>query len=128
MNPQRQEGPHGHSINPSPDGRFAIACDLGLDKVFAHALDAGRAVLTPHRFGSTAPGAGPRHFAFHPGGRHGYSVNELDLTVTAFTFDPEAGKARALRIDDRYAREEWGWSPGYDLDRMIDDMIAELRP
>ncbi len=44
------------------------------------------------------------------------------------TFDPQAGKARALRIDDRYAREEWGWSPGYDLDRMIDDMITELRP
>ena len=91
VHPQRQEGPHGHSINPSADGRFAIACDLGLDKVFAHALDTGRAVLTPHRFGSTAPGAGPRHFAFHPGGRHGYSVNELDLTVTAFAFDPEAG-------------------------------------
>ena len=65
--------------------------DLGLDKVFVHSLDVGRAVLAPHRFGGTAPGAGPRHFAFHPDGRHGYSVNELDLTVTGFGFDPHAG-------------------------------------
>jgi 6-phosphogluconolactonase len=90
-NLQRQEGPHGHSINPTADGRFAVVCDLGLDKVFLHALDAERATLTPHGFGSTAAGAGPRHFAFHPGGRYGYAVNELDRTVTAFAFDPQAG-------------------------------------
>jgi len=91
VNPQRQAGPHGHSINPSADGRFAIACDLGLDKVFVHALDVGRATLAAHDFGPTAAGAGPRHFAFHPDGRSGYSVNELDRTVTAFAFDPRAG-------------------------------------
>jgi 6-phosphogluconolactonase len=90
-NPQRQEGPHGHSINPTADGRFAVTCDLGLDKVFLHALDADRATLALHGFGSTAAGAGPRHFAFHPTGRFGYSVNELDRTVTAFAFDPQAG-------------------------------------
>jgi 6-phosphogluconolactonase len=90
-NPQRQEGPHGHSINPTSDSRFAVACDLGLDKVFLHSLDADKATLTPHGFGRTAAGAGPRHFAFHPSGRYGYAVNELDRTVTAFAFDPQAG-------------------------------------
>jgi len=95
-NLQRQEGPHGHSINPTADGRFAAVCDLGLDKVFLHALDADRATLTPHGFGSTAAGAGPRHFAFHPGGRFGYAVNELDRTVAAFAFDPQAGTLTAL--------------------------------
>ena len=97
VNPQRQEAPHAHSIYPSADGRFAIACDLGLDKVFVHALDADRAVIAPHRFAATAPGAGPRHFAFHPDGRHGFSVNELDLTVTAFGFDPESGGLTPLQ-------------------------------
>lgn len=96
-NLQRQEGPHGHSINPTADGRFAAVCDLGLDKVFLHALDADRATLAPHGFGSTAAGAGPRHFAFHPGGRFGYAVNELDRTVTAFAFDPEAGTLTAFQ-------------------------------
>jgi 6-phosphogluconolactonase len=90
-NPQRQEGPHGHSINPTSDSRFAVACDLGLDKVFLHSLDADKATLMPHGFGRTAAGAGPRHFAFHPSGRYGYAVNELDRTVTAFAFDPQAG-------------------------------------
>ena len=90
-NPQRQEGPHGHSINPSADGRFAVACDLGADKVFVHALDVAKATLAPHGFGRGTPGAGPRHFAFHPGGRYGYAVNELDMTVTAFAFDLQAG-------------------------------------
>jgi len=90
-NPQRQEGPHGHSIYPTADSRFAVACDLGLDKVFLHSLDADKATLTPHGFGRTAAGAGPRHFAFHPSGRYGYAVNELDRTVTAFAFDPQAG-------------------------------------
>ncbi|MFM9195032.1 MAG: lactonase family protein [Planctomycetia bacterium] len=90
-NPQRQEAPHGHSINPSADGRFAVACDLGVDKVFIHALAGGKAPHTPHAYGRGAAGAGPRHFAFHPNGRFGYAVNELDLTVTAFAFDPQAG-------------------------------------
>ena len=87
----RQEGPHGHSIDPSADGRFAIVCDLGIDKVLVHALDPQRATLRPHGATAVAPGAGPRHFAFHPLGRHGYCINELDLTVTAFRFDPAAG-------------------------------------
>jgi 6-phosphogluconolactonase len=59
--------------------------------VFVHALDVDKATLAPHGFGRGTPGAGPRHFAFHPGGRYGYAVNELDLTVTAFAFDPQAG-------------------------------------
>jgi 6-phosphogluconolactonase len=96
-NPQRQEAPHGHSINPTADGRFALACDLGVDKVLIHALDVGKATLTPHGFGRGEPGAGPRHFAFHPNGRYGYAVNELDLTVTAFSFDPQAGTLTAIQ-------------------------------
>ncbi len=96
-NPQRQEGPHGHSINPTADGRFAIACDLGLDKVLIHALDVGKATLAAHGFGRGTPGAGPRHFAFHPNGRYGYAVNELDLTVTAFAFDPQAGTLKEVQ-------------------------------
>jgi len=90
-NPQRQEKPHGHSIYPTADSRFAVSCDLGADRVFVHALGVDKATLASHGFGRGTPGAGPRHFAFHPGGKYGYAVNELDLTVTAFAFDPQAG-------------------------------------
>lgn len=31
------------------------------------------------------------------------------------------------RVDDSAARREWGWEPAYDLDRMADDMLANLK-
>ena len=43
------------------------------------------------------------------------------------TFADNAGPARAVRLDDRYARQEWGWEPRFGLPEMIDDMEAELR-
>ena len=88
---KRQEKPHAHSIYPSADGRFAITCDLGIDKVLVHALDTGKATLAARSFATVKPGAGPRHFAFHRSGRFGYACNELDLTVTGFAFDATAG-------------------------------------
>ena len=97
VNQARQEGPHGHSIDPSPDGRFAIVCDLGIDKVLIHALDAARATIRPHAAAAVAAGAGPRHFAFHPDGRHAYCINELDLTVTAFEFDAREGSLKPVQ-------------------------------
>jgi len=97
LNPKRQQGPHGHSIDASPDGRFAISCDLGIDKVLVHRLDTAAATLAPHSAASMAPAAGPRHFALHPDGRFGYVVNELDLTVTACGFDPVAGVLTPLQ-------------------------------
>jgi len=97
VNAARQEGPHGHSIDPSPDGRFAVVCDLGIDKVLVHALDAGKGTIAPHSAATMAPGSGPRHFAFHPDGRHAYCINELDLTVTVFDFDGEKGMLAAVQ-------------------------------
>src|SRR5437016_479066 len=66
VNKQRQEGPHAHCANLSPDGRFALACDLGLDKVMIYRLGAGEHSLTANdpAFGALAPGSGPRHLAF----------------------------------------------------------------
>ena len=89
----RQEGPHAHSINLDRANRFAIAPDLGLDRVFVYKLNAGKGTLTPNEppFATVAPGSGPRHFAFHPGGRFGYVISELANTVTAFAYDADRG-------------------------------------
>jgi 6-phosphogluconolactonase len=95
--PGRQERAHAHSITPTPDSRFAVVCDLGLDSVFVHALDLADASLTPHRSIRLQAGAGPRHFAFDPSGRFGYVLNELDLTVTACRFDAASGTLDALQ-------------------------------
>lgn len=89
----RQQTAHPHSVNVDPTGRFAIVCDLGLDKVFVYRLDAPRGMLAPnaHPFASVAPGAGPRHFAFHPDGRHAFVINEMGATITAFDWDSGRG-------------------------------------
>jgi 6-phosphogluconolactonase len=42
-------------------------------------------------------GAGPRHFSFHPDGRFGYVINEITLTVTAFTWDPKTGTFQEIQ-------------------------------
>lgn len=86
-----------HSVYPTPDGRFAIACDMHFDRVYVHALDATAPALTPHGEVALPAGSGPRHFALHPDGRHGYSVNEKNSTVTAFTFDAQAGTLAELQ-------------------------------
>jgi 6-phosphogluconolactonase len=93
VNKQRQEGPHAHSINLDPANRFAFAADLGLDKVLIYRFDPVKGTLTANEppAGMAAPGAGPRHFAFHPDGRHAYVINELQSTVTLFDYDPERG-------------------------------------
>jgi 6-phosphogluconolactonase len=87
----RQDKPHPHSVTFSPDNRFAYVCDLGLDKIFAYAVDAARATLTPAGEFATAPGAGPRHSKISADGRFLYTIDELSSTITTFTRDIISG-------------------------------------
>jgi 6-phosphogluconolactonase len=84
--------PHPHSTTLDAANRFAFVADLGLDEVVAYTLDA-RSGLAPHEAGTARvkAGAGPRHLAFHPDGRHAYVINELDSTITRLDYDPGAG-------------------------------------
>ncbi|MHC4580540.1 MAG: beta-propeller fold lactonase family protein [Planctomycetota bacterium] len=93
VNTNRQKGPHAHSINVSSDDRFAFVADLGIDKVMIYKLDAeiGTIVANDPAFAKLKGGAGPRHFAFSPSGKHAYVINELDCTVTAFAYEPASG-------------------------------------
>ncbi len=98
-NKERQAGPHAHWIGTSPDNRFALAVDLGLDEVVVYRFDSVMGRLTPSLpgFAKVNPGAGPRHFAFHPSGKFSYVVNELDSSVTAFSFQPNNASLSVLQ-------------------------------
>ncbi|NJM06386.1 lactonase family protein [Candidatus Gracilibacteria bacterium] len=96
-NADRQEGPHAHSTTLTPDGRFAVVADLGIDRLMIYAIDAHGA-LRFHSEAATAPGAGPRHAVFHPGGSMLYVANELDCTVSAYRYDAAAGTLNVLQI------------------------------
>jgi len=103
----RQEGPHAHSVNFDPSGRFVIAADLGTDHLMVYALDLpGRGVgeadgdpaaghLTPHEAVPVAPGAGPRHLTFHPSGQWAYLITELANTIVAYRW--QEGKLEELQ-------------------------------
>jgi 6-phosphogluconolactonase len=97
----RQEGPHAHSIKPTPDGRYVIATDLGTDHLMISRLNLETGALAANDRGpaavATAPGAGPRHFAFAPGGRIVYVINELSSSLTSYAYDGETGALRDLQ-------------------------------
>ncbi|HUS04716.1 MAG TPA: lactonase family protein [Bryobacteraceae bacterium] len=96
---KRQGGPHAHSVNFSPDNKFAVAADLGLDELLVYRLDPEKATLTPNTppFTKVSPRSGPRHFAFHPGGKFAYVINEISLTVTGFAWDAKAGVLKEVQ-------------------------------
>ncbi len=88
-----QQGPHAHWIETTADNRFAIAADLGLDKLLIYRFDPSQGSLTPNdpAFAKVDPGAGPRHIAFDLPGKFAYAVDELNSTITVFSYDAAAG-------------------------------------
>jgi len=98
-NPSRQEGPHAHSIDLSPDNRLAMVDDLGLDELLVYKFDSVKGSLTPNDppFAKLDPGAGPRHFVLHPSGKFAYVISEMQSTVTAFSNDPATGTLHRLQ-------------------------------
>jgi 6-phosphogluconolactonase len=92
-NPRRQEGPHAHSITVAPDGKHAVVCDLGLDRIFSYRVlpNLGGLEAAEPPSVKVRNGAGPRHFAFHPGGKFAYAINELDSTITSLDYNAETG-------------------------------------
>jgi len=109
--PERQEGPHAHSIDLSPDERFAIVDDLGLDETLVYRFDRAKGSLTlndPQIYTTLAkadPGAGPRHFAFNPNGKFAYVVNEIQSTVSVLSYDGSAGVLRRLQTISTYPKD-----------------------
>jgi 6-phosphogluconolactonase len=96
-NRQRQEGPHPHWVGMDFKNRFLFVPDLGIDQVVIYRVDLDRGQLEPHGRGKCPAGAGPRHFKFHPNGKFAYVINELQLSVTAFRYDAEAGTLEAMQ-------------------------------
>jgi 6-phosphogluconolactonase len=99
-NKQRQEAPHAHWVQVSPDNRFVFVADLGLDAVMSYKFDAAKGTLTPNDppLESLAAGAGPRHMTFTPNGKFVYVVSELNNTVTAFSYNGDKGTFHEFQI------------------------------
>jgi 6-phosphogluconolactonase len=90
---KRQRGPHAHCVKLSPDNKFALVTDLGTDEVMVYRFDPAKGSITANNPPSAKlkPGAGPRHFVFHPKLPRLYTINELNSTITAFDWDAAKG-------------------------------------
>ena len=94
---ERQAGPHAHAIELSPDNRFAIAADLGLDQLIVYPFDAEHGKLGAPHVTKIHPGSGPRHIAFSPSGKFLYLIGEMGNTITAFSYDAAQGNLTELQ-------------------------------
>jgi 6-phosphogluconolactonase len=93
VNADRQQTAYAHSIIMDPTDRFALAADLGMDKIMVYKLDHETGQLMPNSvpWVKTRPGSGPRHMAFNAKGDLLYVAHELDSTVSVFRWDSAAG-------------------------------------
>jgi 6-phosphogluconolactonase len=94
-----QSGPHPHTILVSPDNRYVIVSDLGVDEVFIYHFDENTGMLSPldPSFAAVEPGGGPRRFLFDPSGHFGYQLNEMGITLITFAWDPAQGTLTRLQ-------------------------------
>ena len=91
--------PYPHSAFTAPDWKRVFVCNLVADRVTIYRFDEKTGALTPSEqpYAQVSSGAGPRHMAFHPGGRFFYVLNEYDATISAFVHDPETGAAAIVQ-------------------------------
>ena len=116
-NPVRQPHSYCHGAVFDPAGERVIIPDLGADRLYVYDVDSARAQLRPASGGAwfeSAPASGPRSFCFHPNGRWGYLLTEIDSTIVSLDYD--AGDGSFTQIGETVCTipDEW---PGLDVDR-----------
>lgn len=92
----RRAGDNAHQIQTDPANRFAFVPCLGADNIAQYRFDPLTGALSQNGAVSSAPGAGPRHLAFHPSARFAYAINESDRTITAYAYDAAGGTLAVL--------------------------------
>jgi len=96
INPRRQEHQHAHSVTVSPDGKYAYACDLGMDKIMIYRIgEDGSLSANDPAYKLVAPGEGPRHMEFAPNGKDLYLVTEMGAKVIVYTYKEADGSLEA---------------------------------
>jgi 6-phosphogluconolactonase len=113
----RQKGPHAHRVTVSPDNRFLLVNDLGLDEIHIYRLDAATAKLTANEpaVWRSAPGAGPRALQFHPNGRFAYCVAEMASSVVVLRWDARPGVLETVQVVVMRPPEFQGTTAGDDI-------------
>ena len=98
----------------SPDNRYLLAADSGLNRIYIYGFNADTAALTPAAtpYVDAPAGAGVRRLAFHPNGRILYALNGPQPSVTAYFYDSRTGGLREFQtiptVPDSYTGQAQG--------------------
>ena len=95
-----QASSHPHQIVFDPSGKYVVAPDKGLDRIFIFSFDPATGKLTPTEQGSAVArsGSGPRHAAFHPTLPVLFVLNEIGSSIATYYMDAEHGSLRPVQI------------------------------
>ncbi|WP_246938789.1 lactonase family protein [Bacillus pinisoli] len=94
-NKERQEKPHTHYSGYTPDGKYVVVVDLGIDQILTYEIK-NRSLVEVQSL-TVQPGSGPRHLEFHPNGKFAYVMTELSSEVIALSYNSAEGKFTELQ-------------------------------
>lgn len=100
---ERQNQPHVHCVEFTPDHKYLLANDLGTDQIHIFPVSEAMTDGVAHSLLDESkeynvkvePGSGPRHICFHPNQKYTYLINEISGKVITFSY--EKGKLNALQ-------------------------------
>ncbi|WP_459499962.1 lactonase family protein [Bacillus sp. C1] len=110
LNKERQEKPHAHYVGSTPDQKYVIAIDLGMDQVITYE-QSNEKLIEVHSL-SVNPGSGPRHLVFHPNGKYVYVITELSSEVIVLMYDEQKGRFEEIQyistLPETYSESNFG--------------------
>lgn len=117
VNTDRQNEPHVHATVFSPDNKYVLVPDLGMDKLMIYAFNKRTGALTPAAtpFVMTKPGSGPRHLEFHPNKKFVYLIEELTGSISAYRYFPKNGALELLQNISNLPPEFMGYPGSADI-------------
>jgi len=104
IDPKRQNQPHPHFVDFTPDGKRLIVVDLGLDKVLLFKMEAKEIILDEEHSFDLEPGSGPKKIMFNQAGTIAYVLNELSNTICVYKYNDL--KFELIQTIDTYPKDE----------------------
>ncbi len=105
--------PHAHCITLDGNNRFALVCDLGLNKIMSYRFDPVLGTLTANStpWTSVPAGSGPRHLTFDPQYQRAYVICETSATIIGFNYDSTNGTLAVFQtlstLPTGYSGQKW---------------------
>ncbi len=111
MHPTRQTKAHVHGSFFSPNGKYLLVNDLGIDqtKIYPYQLTSNPPLKAAAQVIQANPGDGPRHLSFSKNGQRIYILEELSGTIGVYSFNQ--GVVKLLQRVSTHSKESKD-SPG----------------